>query len=199
MLLIHPPYRSAESGFSLIELMISMLLGLLIVAGTIGLYSSLTSVAASKQGLDLAQETQRAVNSSILRMVRQADRVGPASNNDVLVLDYTMRDGMRDCRGNGPAEITTGESFSQRIYRSDSDQIMCDPEHGSPVVIADAITAFSIAYGSPADGLVLHESFNSLSTGAQAVRFFVEVSPDAVHPTSWSLTAALRPNQEAPS
>lgn len=68
-----------ELGFSLIELMISVVLGLILLAGIIQMFSSSRSAFSSQQAISRVQETGRLAMEFITRDIRMAGFVGCAS------------------------------------------------------------------------------------------------------------------------
>ena len=64
--------RSAEAGFTLIELMISLVLGLLVVAAASGLFLSNRRVFASTNAVNRIQENGRAAFEILSRDIREA-------------------------------------------------------------------------------------------------------------------------------
>jgi type IV pilus assembly protein PilW len=80
--------RAAQSGFSLIELMIALLLGLLVVAAAAGVFMSNKRVYAATETLGRIQENSRAAFEIMSRDVREAGG-NPCSSAAVLVSQLT--------------------------------------------------------------------------------------------------------------
>jgi type IV pilus assembly protein PilW len=69
---VKAPRRATQSGFSLIELMIALLLGLLVVAAAAGVFMSNKRVYAATETLGRIQENSRAAFEIMSRDVREA-------------------------------------------------------------------------------------------------------------------------------
>ena len=90
--------RRYNNGFSLTELMVSMVIGLLIIAGAGTVFVSNQRSSVVKQELDSAQEAFRFASYTISRVVRNADTLAvPAANELVVTFEGDPR--ILDCRG----------------------------------------------------------------------------------------------------
>ena len=88
-------------GFSLVELMIAMVLGLLLLAGVSVIFISTQQSGQTKRALDTAQEALRYSHYSISRVVRVGDIDRNASNSTTLQIILRDRGATTpDCLGN---------------------------------------------------------------------------------------------------
>ena len=92
-----------QAGFSLIELMVAVLLGLVLVMGTASFYSTLRMTSISASQLGAAQESLQAVNLIVGRATRQATSVTVLNNGKSLQVTYgniNATDHVLSCLGN---------------------------------------------------------------------------------------------------
>lgn len=68
----HPARRAMQAGFSLVELMISMVLGLIVIAAAGGIFLSNKRVYGSTEAVNRIQENQRAAFEMLSRDLREA-------------------------------------------------------------------------------------------------------------------------------
>jgi len=104
--------RRDQRGFTLIELMIGMLLGLIILGGVLTIYSSVHHTSLIKQRLDSAQEAVRYGHYTISRLVHNADEFANGSDADTLVLGYPSSISNVDGCTGGAISGTTSTAFS---------------------------------------------------------------------------------------
>ena len=131
-----PTPRSRAAGFSLIELMISLLLGLLVVGAAIGIFLSNRQTFTAAQNLGSIQENARTAFELMARDLREAG--GNPCVNDVPVVNvvngsagnwYTnLRDWSTTVEGFGGGDATTGLAFgtgaAERVNGTDAIQIL---------------------------------------------------------------------------
>lgn len=86
-------------GFSLIELMVALALGLLIIGAVVTVFASNQQSARAKQEMDGAQEAFRFASHTIMRVVQQGVIQAPQSNRDLLVVRVPRGLGHADCLG----------------------------------------------------------------------------------------------------
>ncbi len=121
-----------QSGFTLVELMIAMLISLTLVFACTTLYSSLKNSIAAAQGLATAQESLRSAFYLMSRSVRQAQSFAISGASDtVLTATYgTPPAGSTaySCLGN---IIVSG---SADTYSTDGDGLYCDDGSGAQLI-----------------------------------------------------------------
>lgn len=95
------PGLRRSRGFNLIELMISLVLGLLLVGGVITVFVSNQTTYRTTTDLDNAQEAFRFASHTIMRVVRQAEEIQDSGRDGELLvlLSGSAGDGVRNCLG----------------------------------------------------------------------------------------------------
>lgn len=118
--------RMRQSGFSLIELMIAMVLGLLVIAAAGSMFFSNRRTYGTTEALNRIQENQRVAYEMMARDIREAGG-NPCTNNVVNMLDTSKPggsfyagwiDGISGANGTGPNgsdEITLGQANGASI------------------------------------------------------------------------------------
>ncbi|SEG32117.1 PilW family protein [Marinobacterium lutimaris] len=114
---------SREHGFTLIELMIAMLLGLVILGGVLTIYSSISHTNVIKTRFDSAQESIRYSHYVITRLVHNANSFAGSSSSSLVIGypgDITQVD---DCQGSslGPSSQTRFDAENGRLRCDDED------------------------------------------------------------------------------
>ncbi|MGC9456842.1 MAG: prepilin-type N-terminal cleavage/methylation domain-containing protein [Halothiobacillaceae bacterium] len=92
-------HKPRQTGVTLIELMIGMVLGLFIVGGVIGIFVANQQSAAEKRGLDNTQEAFRYSAYTISRVVRNSSGFLDPIDDDKLVVSINRNPEMPDCLG----------------------------------------------------------------------------------------------------
>ncbi len=100
-------------GFSLVELMVALALGLVMIGAVVTVFVSNQQGANIKQELDRAQEAFRFASHTIMRVVQQGEIQAPQSSQDLLVVEVSPAAGHRDCVGRtiGAGFIHTTNTF----------------------------------------------------------------------------------------
>jgi type IV pilus assembly protein PilW len=164
------PVRSArrgESGFSLIELMIAMVLGLIVSGAAIALFFSNSRTYASTENLGRIQENARTAFELMARDIREAagntcgasrGAANPPANvlNGAAGLWYSGANG--GVRGYGAGEampgITTGSAPEQRVAGTGGLDLVA--MFGDPVnVVLHAPAAATMTLNTAAHGLTV--------------------------------------------
>jgi len=109
----HHPNRIPVVGFTLIELMIAMVLGLLIIGAVITVFLSTQQSYRLKTDFDNRQEAVRFASHAIMRVVQTSQSViSEDSSGNELSVDIRGRDGALDCVGTPvPDEVVFRNSF----------------------------------------------------------------------------------------
>ncbi len=138
-----------QAGFSLIELMVAVLLGLVLVMGTASFYSTLHTTSLIASQLGAAQESLQAVSMIVGRAVRQASTVSVLNNGKSMQVTYgNIQDADRvsSCLGN----IRTNNNVDTFVF--ENGQLKCnDGIVNQNIVVALDIQDlwFSVSAGSP--------------------------------------------------
>ena len=153
--------RSAEAGFSLLELLIAMFVLTEVMAAILLLFTGLTDIARAQTNIAEVQQTQRVTHRSVARAIREAGRGGlPATvlGPQNPVTPGVFPDGLAVAmRNNVPANAKI-----QPTLLAASDDVL----EGSDVLIARGVFSTPIYYISPQIGTVdLDNPGVSLLTG----------------------------------
>lgn len=155
----HLQFRHRQRGLSLIELMISLVLGLIVVAAVFNVYSGNSRSARFTEGLQSMQENGRYAVSVLQRGLRLAgySPVGYIEAFDVTqsgVNTVAVRTQQAfDCNG---ADTTPTGGLAVNIYRHDSvtSQLTCEGNQAgaAPMAIVEGVEQFRILFGLDTDG-----------------------------------------------
>lgn len=116
--------KAAQRGFTLIELMVAMVLGLLVVAAAGSLFMSSRKVYGTTASINRIQENQRIAFEMLARDVREAGG-NPCTRNIVNMLDTSKAggsyyldwtDGLSGTDGTGPGTVPDGPSDEITLY-----------------------------------------------------------------------------------
>ena len=139
---------SRYQGFSLIELMIAMVIGLILLAGVGTVFISTQQTLQTKRALDNAQEALRYAHQSISRIVKSGE-INDASDANRLVITFNRSAVTPDCLGGDlDAEVEVVYSLNQ------NDELECSVDGGDPAILSRSITGFDLQYkrlGTAAD------------------------------------------------
>lgn len=160
--------RHGQRGLSLIELMISMLLGLIVIAAVFNMYMGGSRSARFTQGLQSMQENGRYgvfVLQRGLRLAGYSRDASPSGDFDAIDISASGVDAASgaaiiavqseqafDCNGLDTA-ATSG--LAVNVYRLDeaAQQLTCQGNQGgAPMAIVEGVEAFHVLYGVDTDG-----------------------------------------------
>lgn len=173
---MRPPVRiprrlpQRQRGLSLIELMISMVLGLLVVSAVTNMYAGSTRSSQFTQGLQTIQENGRHGVSVLQRAWRLAG-YSPDSRLDAVDIaasgQSTLVVQMRqpyDCQGHSTTAV---DGIAVNTYHFDGQQITCqgNASTDAPMPIIEGVNGFRILYGIDADGDDVPERYASYDSG----------------------------------
>ena len=158
-----------QSGFSLIELMISMVLGLVIVLGTASFYSTLRGTILEANRLERAQESLRIVSQIIGRSLHQGEVVTVTTPHSLTVTYGSIQPGdvVLSCLGRSRAN---GQSDT---FTFENNNVLCnDGGVGGAQVIATNIASLSMsANGSYGVNIILTPMDMPSALGGITLRF----------------------------
>jgi type IV pilus assembly protein PilW len=143
-----------QAGFSMIELMTGIAIGLFLLTGITGVFVANQITAQTKRNLDEIHESLRFVNMTLSRVIRQASGIDPSSTSSELRVNFSSvppasppvpsdPPALRDCIG-------AAQSGPNRFY-VENGQLMCEASNPSPSVshlLAPGIAAVTFAYGA---------------------------------------------------
>lgn len=124
---------TSEAGFSLIELMVSVLLGLVLVMGTASFYATLNTTSTTASQLGSAQESLQAVNLVVGRALRQASSATVQNGGKGLVVTYNniqSGDQVLSCLGHTRAN---GDSDTFSVQNG---ALYCNDGNGTAQMVA---------------------------------------------------------------
>lgn len=192
--------RPSVSGFSLVELMIALVLGLIIIGAIITVFVSNQASYRTKVAFDNAQEAFRFSSHTINRVVRAASQVDPASDTETLVLQITGVDNLiRDCSG---VHVPDGETITNTFSVS-GNQLQCETANTNPdapdgpITLVGGIGSIGFAFGVGPPGAYIQD-YSEAGTfsdwgNVRAVRTTIEMD-EAAATISVEFTSALRGN-----
>lgn len=132
--------HKTQQGFTLIELMIAMVIGLLLMGGLISAFATNQKTVSTKRDLDNTIEAFRFISSTVNRIVRQADSISSTSTASQLAVTFTGATGLKNCLG----QVVNGVQTDTFIYSSN--QLLCN----GTALVGD-ITGMTILYGVDAN------------------------------------------------
>lgn len=130
-----------QQGLTLIELMIAMVLGLLVVSGTVQIFLSGKSAYRLQEGLGRLQESARFADFMLDRVLRQAGRPWVFGATDGIPGDF-FRPVDNRTDGDGVALTRDGAQASPDVitvmYRSDVNCLGNSTDYGSQTIVDHA-------------------------------------------------------------
>lgn len=132
----HSNFINRQTGFSLIELLVAMLISLTLIFACTALYSSLKSSIQTAQKLATAQESLRGAFYLMSRSVRQANKIkGSGASGGGSFTEFTTTygetpagDNIYSCLGN------TRASGDTDFFFSDGAGLYCDDGSGPQLI-----------------------------------------------------------------
>ena len=151
--------RSRQTGLSLIELMITLVLGLIIIAAVFNMYTGNTRSARFTEGLQTMQENGRYGVSVLQRGLRLA---GYSQNGYIDAFDIAnsgpetivvRAEQAFDCNG-GDTSSTGGLAVNTYRHNAANQQLTCEGNvaGATEMSIVEGVDAFRILYGIDSDG-----------------------------------------------
>lgn len=150
--------RSRQRGLSLIELMITMVLGLIIIAAVFNMYAGSSRSARYTEGLQSMQENGRYGVSVLQRGLRLA---GFSTDESIEAFDMAASgvstisirtEQQYDCNG---LETTATDGLAVNVYRLDAatGELTCQGNQGgAPMAVVEGVDQFRLLYGIDDDG-----------------------------------------------
>lgn len=132
-------------GFSLIELMIAITLGLVLVLGTASFYSTLKGTILSTQQLEMAQESLRTTAMLMGRSLRQASSATLDAGGKGITVTYDdiqTGDTVLSCLGR------TRSNGDQDHFYLDNQQLLCNDGAGAQIMAPNIVDLTISTFGS---------------------------------------------------
>lgn len=153
-----PGFPNRQSGLTIIEMLISLVLGLIIVSAVVNVYLGSTRSSRFTEGLGSMQENGRYGVSALQRGIRMAGyspglRIAPfdfsAPQQDSLVVRMRQP---TDCNGQSTAG-TDGIAVNTYRFNAGSRQIICrgNSVAATDMPLVDGVDGFRVLYGIDAD------------------------------------------------
>jgi len=187
-----PVSRSRQTGLTLIELMISLVLGLIVISAVINVYVGSTRSAKFSDGLRAMQENGRHGISSLQRGIRLAGYTPfngeqfdafdiAAADEDSLVIRSRET---HDCNGQ-PTTDNDGIAVNSYRWIPAERQIICrgSSAAATDMPLVDGVDGFRVLYGIDSDGDNFSEIYEPYSNALNSreintIRFALLVSSD---------------------
>lgn len=153
-----------ERGFTLIELMIAMLLGLILIGGAISVFISTKQGYRLQNGLTLTQATGRATLEFLSREIRMAGypqmdsinaivQTSTANGSGTSSDDFTvLYQSATDCLNNATPVYTNGKQYAKNMFFILNNALVCRTlaEDGSTIAqsaIVQGVENMQLLYG----------------------------------------------------
>jgi len=187
-----PGRKSRQTGLTLIELMISLVLGLIVISAVINVYVGSTRSATFSDGLRAMQENGRHGISALQRGIRLAGYTPfpneqfdafdiPATDQESLVIRSRET---YDCNGQ-PTAANDGMAVNTYRWVPAERQIICrgSSAAATDMPLVDGVDGFRVLYGIDADGDNFSEIYIPYSNAIDSreintIRFALLVSSD---------------------
>lgn len=155
-----------QAGFTLIELMIALVLGLIVIAAVVNMYIGSSRSSTFTRGLQTMQENGRYGVSVLQRGFRLAgfspdERIDPidvANSGDEHITVVMQR--TYDCNGNN-TDTSTRPGYAINTYRLTGSTITCEGSgaNSSPMPLVEGVDMFRVLYGLDTDDDDVPESY----------------------------------------
>ena len=135
------------NGFTLVELMVSMSIGMVILAAVTTTFMSQTRIYNAQEQINEMQQNARGVLDIISREVKMAGYKPSGGGFNGVTYSTTQLMVQADLDSNGA--ISTGSTANEQItyaYDSANEQINRAVGSGSAQILAEHITAFTFSY-----------------------------------------------------
>ncbi len=199
--------NSPRTGFTLIEVMISLLLGIIVIGGIVTVFISNQQTYRATVALDNSQEAFRFASHTVTRVVRASRTV--LADSDAAILRLALpQDGItRNCLGRrldwptSNGELVVDENglppTQINVFRLEGEDLVCEVDgQGSIMVTGVDTLRFSYAFLNPNNYEAGRNSYvaGSPPEGTNAVRTEITMVDGGgmIRPVTISFTAAVR-------
>lgn len=149
----------SQSGFTLVELMVAAVLGLVLIAGILQLFQGSNQNYTMQSELADIQEKGRFALNILKKHIRQGawsdsyhdisyaidfDKSDDGESSDRVAVTFIASEGDQDCSG---TEISSGKVINQ--FFVEDNQLMCqgNGEGSGAVALVDSVINFQVLYG----------------------------------------------------
>jgi type IV pilus assembly protein PilW len=170
--LCFPQQAHSQQGFTLVEIMIAITIGLLMMAGILQISSASKESSRIQRNMSFVQENIRITMELLGRDIRQAGyyedndpaaRIltpitpfvaatttdGAGATNDDITMTYESN---TDCLGQPTPVAADGNRFAVNHYFIQNQRLMCDGNGGPPKPLVEGVENMQILYGENTDG-----------------------------------------------
>ncbi len=119
--------RKFSAGVTLIELMVAMVISLILIAGSIASYSSISLTLKTSKTLENAQEVLRYSSQVFYRSLKQTSAIPLLDGTDSIIV--SQDGGVVACNGQTPIVAYT------ETYTYASPNLLCDIGNGTEVIL----------------------------------------------------------------
>lgn len=146
---------NTQLGFTLIELMVALLIGVVVLGGVFAVLQSNQVSFRAKIQLEEAQEAFRFSSHTISRLIKLASDIDDSSDDDVLVINFEGGPGIRDCIGQPVVSGSVTNTFS-----APNGSLLCNNGSGNRE-LARRVSSISFTYGvdTDGDGVIMDDDF----------------------------------------
>lgn len=184
-----------EKGFTLIELMIALVLGLILIGGTLSVFMSAKQGYRMEHGMALMQSTGRATLDFLSREISMAGfpqmnpiesflpaetTDGTGSNSDRFAVRYRSN---TDCLNAATPTYADGERYAKNLYFIQNDALVCRTLAEDDSTIAEA----AIVQGVENMQLLYGEDTNAADGVTNATKYVT-----AGNVTDWNSVVSVR-------
>lgn len=160
-----------QTGFSLIELMIALVISLFLIGGILSVFSSNQQTSQVKRELDNAQEAFRFASFSIARLVKLGGGANPSdpailepSNDNELIVSFLHRPGVTDCLGL-PAG---GTGVAVNTFYVEDSALLCENNSGQIATLVSNVDSMEVRYGVPGNSQWIEDADFMLAAELEA-------------------------------
>lgn len=194
-----------RKGFTLVELLVSMAIGLVILSAVAGTFTLQTRQNSAEEQLAQLQQNVRAALDLMIREIQMAkyDPAASAFPSGTYGVTYsaTQLQIKADMDGSGVLDSSSGGSVENIIYAYDSNNLRITRQLGSggtAQILADNITAFTFGYYD-GNGNAVTSSANSASIRKVTLSITARTAkPDPSYPSNggyrtYQISASVTP------
>ncbi len=141
-----------QKGFTLVELMVSLLIGLVITIGIFNVFATNQITFREKTKFDNAQDGFRYTSQSINRLVQFSQSISSASSNSMTIEFPASASGfdLKDC-ANNDATSATGTRKNTIFFDTTNKILKCTDVNGSTHTLLSGIESVSFLYAVDSD------------------------------------------------
>ncbi|MGE5220650.1 MAG: PilW family protein [Chloroflexota bacterium] len=184
-------YSRKAKGFTLVELLVSMAIGLVVLAGITQTFTAQTRQNSAEEQIGQLQQNVRGALDLMVREIQMAkyNPAGTAFPSGTYGVPYSASQLQiqSDMDGNGTLDSSTSGSVENIIYAYDSANLRITRQlgsGGSAQILADNVSAFTFAYYD-ANGNAVTSSANNGNIRKVTITITAKTAkPDPSYPTN---------------